>query len=145
MTGQVYEKVLYEGRNLLLACENVLLTSHPRIVEVTHEEAVASNSHCFTTACWRGFVGEWEIKDGRLMLNRVTGKYRLVGSAPLFAQWFSGELRIPTGPMIEYVHGGYMSKFASEMFLQIENGVVTNTRNEQNAPTYEADGNLSLS
>ena|GEM_PF-4471539 len=49
---------------------------------------------------------EPEIKDGRLLLNRVTGRYKLVGSEPLFAEWFSAELRIPTGPMIAYVHGG---------------------------------------
>jgi|GEM_PF-3120718 len=36
MTGQVYEKILYEGRSLPLACEKVV-RRHPRIVRVTDQ------------------------------------------------------------------------------------------------------------
>jgi len=48
----------------------------------------------------------------------------------LFAEWYTGTLRIPTGPQMEYVHGGFESKYATELFIDVKGGVVTKTREE---------------
>lgn len=40
----------------------------------------------------------------------------------VFAFWFTGDLTIPRGKMLEYVHMGYMSKYEKELVLSIENG-----------------------
>ncbi len=40
----------------------------------------------------------------------------------VFAFWFSGDLTIPKGKMIEYVHMGYMSRYERELILSFENG-----------------------
>ena len=42
----------------------------------------------------------------------------------VFADWFSGELRLPTGKMIEYKHMGYGSKYERYLIFNIENGKV---------------------
>jgi hypothetical protein len=89
-----------------------------------------------TTACWRGYLGTWSIMGDRLHLLELEGHLRdgspvsvqtvFPGTTgPLFAQWFSGELRIPTGEMIRYVHMGFESQYVSERIISIERGVVT--------------------
>lgn len=43
---------------------------------------------------------------------------------PVFADWFSGELRIPEGKQLKYVHGGYGSTYERDRLIQIERGRV---------------------
>jgi hypothetical protein len=45
-----------------------------------------------------------------------------VVNGKVFAFWFSGDLTVPKGEMIEYVHMGYMSKYEAELVLTIEKG-----------------------
>lgn len=40
----------------------------------------------------------------------------------VFAYWFSGELRIPMGKEIHYVHMVYESVFEKDLIIQVENG-----------------------
>ena len=40
------------------------------------------------------------------------------------ADWHSGELRVPMGEMLEYVHGGYGSTWERDRLVMIEKGVV---------------------
>jgi len=46
---------------------------HPRIIELTDEEIFANNKRGrkVSSGCWRGYLGSWEIKDGRLSLISV--------------------------------------------------------------------------
>jgi hypothetical protein len=41
---------------------------------------------------------------------------------PVFADWYSGELRIPEGEMIQYVHGGYGTTYERDRLILIERG-----------------------
>lgn len=40
------------------------------------------------------------------------------------ADWYSGLLRVPDGELLDYVHMGYESLYASERFIAIQAGVV---------------------
>ena len=94
----------------------------------------------YSTACWRQYVGTWEIKDGRLYLVGLKGRFKYVGDEPLFADWFTGVLRIPRGENIIYVHMGFGSVYEKELHVKVENGVVTNTRIVDNrAKKYDED------
>ena len=98
------------------------------------------------TACWRGYVAEWEIDEGRLFLLKVVGNISYKGrgsdysifhdkvpatlseifgpvSGPVPATWYTGELRVPLGEMIEYVHAGYGSRFLRYLLIPVVNGV----------------------
>jgi hypothetical protein len=85
------------------------------------------------TACWRGYVGKWEIKDNKLFLVDITIHslekelsnigYIFKENKEIFASWFTGQLVLPQGEMLEYVHAGYESVFEKELLLKIENGV----------------------
>ena len=106
-----------------MACE-LDIPSHPRIVQISEKEAVESQPFIFSTACWRHYVGSWEIKNGQLYLVGIVGIYKLNGDDPLFADWYSGTLRVPIGDMCEYVHMGYASVYERELFIVIQKGIV---------------------
>jgi hypothetical protein len=61
------------------------------------------------TACWRGFIAEWELRDGQLYLlsaKSFLGKplypisTGLMTNTPIRASWFNGELYCPVLPVL---------------------------------------------
>lgn len=92
---------------------------------------------------WRGYVATWEIEDGFLYLVKIdswicrkptASGCRKVNLKSLFgrkyrggrvrADWFSGELRMPDGSQIQYVHLGYGSIYEREITLNVMSGKV---------------------
>jgi hypothetical protein len=130
MTAQIHENLVLDGKRLTMASCPDLPEGHPRIVEVDPEVArTKPGSHMyFTTACWRGYRGTWKIARKRLYLTHLSGRKRLTGKAPLFADWVDDILRVPQGKLLRYVHMGFGSKYEQEIRLTIEKGVVTSRR-----------------
>ena len=135
MTAQIAERLRYQGEEVAM-CTNPLSDFfamggfNPRF---------ESNS----TALWRGYVGRWEIVDGRLYLVELHGTLEDGTEASVatifpdfpdrvFAHWYSGTIRIPQGKQLEYVHMGYGSTFERDLLLDVERGVVKNTRVRHN-------------
>ena len=56
----------------------------------------------------------------------------------MFAHWFSGEIRVPQGRLLEYVHAGYASKYQADLLLQIEKGVLVSSELRRNGPADES-------
>ncbi len=130
-TAQLPERIVYEGTEGFLftdPLESYFTKDSPR------PEFAAPH-----TACWRGYVGVWEIKEDFLYLSDIKawmrnaeGKAASVGfekifpgkSKPLKADWFTGTLRIPRGKAIHYVHMGYQTIYEVDVFLTIEAGKV---------------------
>lgn len=96
------------------------------------------------TANWRGYIAAWEILDSELYLvgfqgtpdtTRAPGIHSALPftledlltseQRPLFADWYTGTLRIPKGDMLEYVHMGFQSTTEFEHFIEIQCGRVT--------------------
>lgn len=103
---------------------------HPRILD-RHAEGLPGSREdagCYSTACWREYQGTWEIKEGLFYLRRLVGRFRLRGDEPIWADWFSGTLRIPCGDLLQYVHMGFGSVFEEELHIKIEKGVVDSIR-----------------
>lgn len=145
MTAQVSETLIYKGEELSLCSEP--LESHFRTM--TPPPVFRRNASC----CWRGYIGTWEISEGKLYLTEITawdlkevnGSYTSVKCAPtledgtevtiaslfpasdrerVFANWFTGTLRCPQGERLKYVHGGYGRKYERDLFIKVERGVV---------------------
>lgn len=86
------------------------------------------------TACWRGYHGTWSIEDNRLYLIELRCyargsaardiEYIFPNQRKVFAGWFTGEIRIPKGEMLKYVHSAYESVYERDLFLKFENGVL---------------------
>jgi hypothetical protein len=96
-----------------------------------------------STACWRGYIGTWEIRDSDLYLValereqhvvRETGPERLRkdlllqvfpgAERPIPATWFSGVLRLPQGAQLRYIHMGYVSIYERDLYLTVKSGKV---------------------
>ena len=137
MTAQVSEKLFHNGTNYALCAEPLekyLKEQRPDIDFVWD-----------STACWRGYQGTWQIREGKLYLMKREGRLRKpgdhekypkndpdafkkcfpdVGEDGLFADWFSGEMRCPYGDLLNYVHAGYASTYRKELVVKIDNGIV---------------------
>ena len=83
MTAQVHEKLIFEGDEASMAFCPPLPENDPRIRELTEDEIEHSNSIVFSTACWRRYIGTWEIKDGKFYLTELVGRFRIVGKTPI--------------------------------------------------------------
>lgn len=103
---------------------------HPRILDSGFYTGANQEvpSLVTSTACWRGYQGTWEIRDGRFYLVALCGRYRLGPGEPLLADWFSGVLRVPKGNLLEYVHMGFSSIYDQEAHISIDNGRVVKTQ-----------------
>jgi hypothetical protein len=135
MTAQVPEQLRYEG-------EDGYMLSLP-LWDYFSMSGQHPPFHARHTANRRGYVGEWEIRDHRLYLIGLHGTLKDGTEVTLetvfpgfgervFAKWFSGTLRVPQGDMVRYMHLGFGSLYAIELFLQIEQGVVVGKREERN-------------
>lgn len=142
MTAQISEKLNYEGRDLSMCSEP--LSDYFTLAGINP----GFQDNC--TALWRGYVGSWEIRDGRLYLIELSGTLEDGTEATLatffpdfpgrvFAHWFSGRVRVPQGKILEYVHMGYASTYESDLLISIEKGVVTETIVRQNGTSDAPD------
>ena len=129
MTAQIKEILFYKGQRQLMATE-------PLSTYLKNRKDIDFTFH--STACWRGYLGTWEIKDSKLFLidlkgwlkgNKEVGlNYLFPDENEIFSHWFDGEIRIPYGKMIKYVHLGYESLFEKDLILDFKKGVLINEK-----------------
>lgn len=138
MTAQAHERLIFKGDEISMAAEPL-----NQYLQNRNDIKFTSPS----TACWRGYYGQWEIKDNKLFLielkayveeyREVGLNYLFPGQKEVFANWFNGEIRIPQGEMLEYVHMGYASMYESDLFLVFENGILVNQYEVDNEEEYQ--------
>ena len=134
MTAQIHEKLILNGEETSMAFCPPLPKGHPRIFKPNSDEPVTdvAEGFLFSTACWRGYQGTWEIKDGWFYLIALRGRYRLREGEPILADWFSGVLRIPRGEVLQYVHMGFGSVYEEEIHIKVDKGKVVAKRTIDN-------------
>ncbi len=57
----------------------------------------------------------------------------------VFANWFTGDLRLPEGEMLEYSHAGYASVFEREVVIEVREGCVVSERVVEPPPEWVAE------
>jgi hypothetical protein len=103
-----------------------------------------------STACWRSYVGKWEITHDRLYLIGIRADYKdgtevTLGSlfpgyeSRVFAHWYSGVLSIPQGDLVEYVHMGFASVYERDVLISVEQGVIVDTQVRVNSEQSSAE------
>ncbi len=139
MTAQIHEKLIIDGQEFRMAFCPPLPKGSSDIAKVGYrtlrqdiKDQKLPNIVC-SSACWRGYVGTWEIKDGKLYLNEIIGRYKKISDQPLFANWFSGVLRIPSGKLMQPIHMGFGTVYEKELHIKIEEGVVIKEREIDNS------------
>lgn len=140
MTAQFSESLLYEGKRLSMQSQPLAsyLESMPN--PPTFQEVC--------TACWRGYVGTWEIINDHLYLVDLEAHWQdgepvsleqlfpdCDGAAiqKVFAHWYSGTLRCARGKLLDYVHMGYDSTYERSLLLSFDCGVLVKTNVEYDA------------
>lgn len=131
MTAQMPESLLFEGETHAL-CSLPLLA----YFELGGDKP---NFISPSTACWRGYVGEWEVVNDRLYLvglsGWILGKGRFTGLDAVFpgfphrvfAHWCSDVLRVPQGRRLKYEHAGFASQYERDLLLKFHRGILTET------------------
>lgn len=124
MTAQSGERLIYNNEIYRMAAEPL----EQYLSNLSDRPAL----YFPNTACWRGYYGGWEIKDNKLYLveliiypehDKVADiEFLFPGKQEVFAEWFSGEIRVPKGQMLEYIHAGYESIFEEDLFLKFRKG-----------------------
>lgn len=126
MTAQIRDKLFHNNNLYYLITEP--LKSYLENTNLPHK-LVATNS-----SCWKGYKAVWEVIDGKLYLVEWTGNildfqevgmdYLFPDCDEVFAEWFTGKIRVGVGKMLRYIHGGYLSPFEGDMYLVFEKGIL---------------------
>lgn len=135
--------------------------------EKTRPDFVISQSGGTSSGNWRGYIAYWEIAEDMLYLKAIdswlcsgTAVQKATGKADcqkvdikaLFgasvinsrvsATWFTGDLKIPDGKQLQYVHMGYGSVHERDIILSIKDGKVTEKKvvdNTKDMPENEME------
>lgn len=130
MTTQIAETCIYQGIHYSMPGCISLPTSDGRVKELSGdalEEAVNNSDDWLSTACWRQYIGTWEVIENRLFLIKLEGKYTISDGGSVFADWFSDTLCLPHGELLDYnIEIGYV-RYAEELRLTFDKGVLINT------------------
>jgi hypothetical protein len=73
MTKQTQERMILDGIETEMVGFPYFPEEDPRIIKISEELAELYK----TTACYRNYIGTWEIKNRKLYLIKLEGKYRL--------------------------------------------------------------------
>ena len=95
-----------------------------------------------STALVRGYIGTWKIKNKKLFLVSLIGfiennekvdlNYLFPNKKEVFADWFSGEIRIPEGDLLKKIKTGYSSVYARDRLLNFNKGIWISERVKNN-------------
>jgi hypothetical protein len=87
-----------------------------------------------STALVRGYIGTWKIRNKKLYLISLLGfvdnnekvdlNYLFPNKIEVFADWFSGNIRIPEGELLNKINLGYASVFEKDRILNIKEGIL---------------------
>jgi len=87
-----------------------------------------------STGLVRGYIGRWEIKSEKLYLVSLVGfienneqvdlNYLFPKQTEVFAKWYSGDIRIPEGELLNKINLGHASVFEKDRILTIKEGIL---------------------
>ena len=136
MTAQINDILNYKSKRYLIASEPLFF----------YLKKLKSIDFCsFSTACRRGYLAVWEIRDKKLFLinldaniqkddekYKVGVDYLFPSKNEVFADWFNGDIRIPSGKQLKYIHLGYKSIFEKDIYLNFKDGILLSERIHEN-------------
>lgn len=129
MTAQVCETLVLHGQRMDMSSCPPIPDAHPQIRYLSDEEIHNEHGGGLTqsTACWRGYVGTWEIRYGRLYLSALRGRVGFKGLQPLLADWVTGTLSIPEGQDLDDGCFGFPLREHLRM-IDVEKGTIVSER-----------------
>lgn len=139
MTAQVPERIIIQGSPHTLYSQPLYRILASRRTSFPDPESGR------TTACYRRYVGTWELVGGYLYLVHMSAHgedeeplseatlrwmLRLIPAErlPVRADWFNGRLEIPMGRRLVYSHHGYASRYERLRVVTCRGGMVVRDR-----------------
>lgn len=129
MCGQRAESILYNDEYYAMA--TLPLASYLKSLKEPF------NFESPDTGLQRGYEGSWEIRDNLLLLVELdvyVSGYRKVdiqslfpGEETVFANWYTGKIRLPLGKRIFDSYDVFSSICVYDLLLEIENGHLIGT------------------
>lgn len=140
MTAQTPERLIMDGRPRALYAQPLYDLLESRRIELERPPGAG-----FSSACWRGYCGTWEVIDGHLHLVHLNTMWPDEGPLPddlrrkllralsasdfpILASWFNGHLRIEIGRRLIYSHHGWSSWFERERVMTFRQGNLVRDR-----------------
>lgn len=138
MTAQAAERIILDGRPRLLFADPLYRLAKRCRLDL-------GNPWSYSTANYRGYIGTWEILDGRLHLVHLCWdgmpeqpisaelRRKLLRAAachdfPIHSHWFNGVARIALGRRLVYSHHGWSSWYERERVIHFREGNVVRDR-----------------
>lgn len=128
-TWQVRDKIIIEGTERSINADPLW-----RYLWL-EEKTEYFDSEEKSSACWRGYIARWTLRENRLFLldiERCPEKTKVnledlfgdESSAPLFANWYSGYLTISDGDVLFYDPRTYEEIRESDIIYQVDSGKI---------------------
>lgn len=125
MTIQAGDILLYNGNKTIIATEPL----KPYLETRSNVSFIIKS-----TALVRGYIGTWKIINKELYLVSLVGfiennekvdlNYLFLNKIEVFADWFSGDIRIPEGNLLQKINIGYESVYERDRILNFNEGIL---------------------
>lgn len=140
MTIQAGDILSYNGEKTIIATEPL----KPYLETRSNVSFIIKS-----TALVRGYIGTWKIKNKKLYLVTLVGfiennekvnlKYLFPNKTEVFADWFSGDIRIPEGDLLQNINIGYASVFARDRVINFNKGLLISETVKDNTKSKLTD------
>lgn len=152
-TAQDPDILYYKGKKQYIHTNPLedLFNQDPKVRERFDEARFKPRFHFeFSTGNYRGYIAEWTIEKGKLLLTelRPLDKRSILKDVfpdqkRVFAEWFTGLLVVPTGELSFYMHRNYDSIYKKYTIIRVEKGTVLREK-KFNGKEYETFRNRQL-
>lgn len=144
-TGQIGDKLIYHG-------DTLVLFTNPMEEYLSKKSQRTINDYELnwtSTACYRGYIANWEIINDSLFLVSVQKGCQSenpqyfdlaveFGTSRVFANWYTGKAIAIKGELLYYIHDAYESLYETEIEFQIEKGQVIGIKTYDNSKSKQS-------
>jgi hypothetical protein len=138
-TAQIPDFLIYKGDTLSIYANP--LESY--FDSISRPDSIFEKYGYNSTACWRGYIGYWELRNDSLFLVELHGDSTKIDLSlifnnrntdkKIFADWVDYPINNPYGELIHYEHMGYASIYEFERDFIIKKGILTEIKEYDNS------------
>jgi hypothetical protein len=143
-TAQITDYLIYKGDTLAIYANP--LESY--FDSISRPDSIFDEYGYNSTACWRGYIGYWELTNDSLFLIELHGDSNQFDlslifkdrktDCKIFADWYNYSIINPYGKLIHYEHMGYGSIYEFEREFTFSNGILNQIKEYDNSKSKKS-------
>lgn len=143
-TAQIPDFLIYKGDTLSIYANP--LESY--FDSISRPDSIFEKFGYNSTACWRGYIGYWELRNDSLFLVELRGDSTKIDLSlifkdrntdnEIFADWVNYPINNPYGELIHYEHMGYASIYEFERDFIIKKGILIEIKEYDNSKSRKS-------